>query len=525
MPKHKSWFWLTALAVACLFDFLFWKKPFGISFLIWTAVILGVGYLLAWREEKKPAATSIILSLLILAFAFVPAWREEPFTRAISVLLALSGMLLLAATFLNGNWVFYRMWDFFKGLAEAIAGGLSRAILMGSKGQVPPALDQPVKKSFGKKVLPVIRGLLISIPIVTLLAILLSSADPVFGDWLKRVLDLEKLPEYLFRLWYVLMIGSFLVGIYLHAILPTKTQERPDPQQSWMKPFLGWTETGIILGAINLLFLAFVFIQIRYLFGGTANISETGYTFSEYARRGFGELIAVAVLSMLLYLCLNTVTKRETKGAVIGFSVLSILVMANVLVILASSLQRLMLYENAYGFSQLRTYSHVCIYWLAALIVVTILLEILRKRGHFALALMVSFIGFGATLAVLNVDAFITNKNVDRAIVGEELDIQYLNSLSTDAVPFMVQKYSDPSLPASVKDALGTALACRQALAEDPAAKPWQGFNLSATKAYQLIKANQSTWSQYNVFQSNELGWYYKKDGEQLSCTQFNFMD
>ena len=214
-----------------------------------------------------------------------------------------------------------------------------------------------------------------------------------------------------------------------------------------MKPFLGWTETGIILGAIDVLFIAFVIIQVRYLFGGTANITETGYTFAEYARRGFGELVAVAVLSLLVYLGLNTISKRETRGARIGFSIVSILLMANVLVMLASSLQRLLLYEGAYGFSELRTYTHVFIYWLAALIVVTIVLEILRQRGRFALALLVAGLGFAITLAVMNVDGFIVRQNVARTAQGEELDFNYLQQLGTDAVPAMVTAYQHPDLP------------------------------------------------------------------------------
>ena len=40
MLKHKRWFWIGAMLAALAFDFLFWKKPFGISFFIWTVVLL-----------------------------------------------------------------------------------------------------------------------------------------------------------------------------------------------------------------------------------------------------------------------------------------------------------------------------------------------------------------------------------------------------------------------------------------------------------------------------------------------------
>lgn len=525
MPKNKTWFWVAALAVACIFDMLFWKKTFGISFTIWTALLLGFGYLLAWREGKKPAAASILLSALILGFSFVPAWRTEPMTRFISVMLTLGGLLLLSATFGNGNWPFYRMVDYFKNLFIAIGAGLSRAILLGQKNPTPPVLEGEKPKNSGRKFWAVLRGLLIALPITALLALMLSAADPIFGDWLAKILNLERLPEYLFRLFYIVMIMMLLVGLYLHALLPNKTEERPDPNKAWMKPFLGWTETAIILGAVDLLFMSFVFIQIRYLFGGSTNISETGYTFAEYARKGFGELVAVAVLSLGLYLLLNTITKRESKASKVVFSILSVLLMANVLVILASSLQRLLLYEDAYGFSQLRTYTHVFIFCLAALILATILLEIFRRSGHFGLALLVMIIGFGATLAVINVNGFIAEKNIARAEAGQELDVPYLASLEEDAVPTLMEKFTNPATPAGIKEDLGYALACYQVMKEVPSESTWQGFNLSRNRAQVIMQENMTALLNYDVRTSSEWGWYYKKDGEPVSCAGYGFMD
>lgn len=520
MSKQKRWYWVGAMAAAVAFDLLFWKKPFGISFFIWTTILLLVGFMLARREQIRPPLVSWGLTLLILGFAFVPAWRNEPFTKFISVALTFAGMLLLTATFLNGYWPFYRLVDYLTECAKAFFGGLSGAILFGTRFREPaPVGEEPQKPK--KKGWAILRGVLIAIPVVTLFAILLSSADPVFGDWLKKILNLERLPEYLFRLFYILMIGSFLVGIYLHALEPRTEAQKPDTMKTWMTPFLGWTETGIILGAIDVLFIAFVIIQMRYLFGGTANINETGYTYAEYARRGFGELVGVAVLSLLMYLGLNTISKRESRGARIGFSVVSILLMANVLVMLASSLQRLMLYEEAYGFSEMRTYTHVFIYWLAALIVVTVVLEILRKRGRFALALLIAVLGFAITLTMINIDGFIVRQNVKRAVAGEELDFSYLQQLTTDAVPEMAKAYQQPGLPAKVKDVLGSALACRAATSESAAQKPWQGFNISSAQAGKLLSQYANTWSSYKVYDNTDWGKMIKLNGTEVSCMGF----
>jgi hypothetical protein len=524
MPKQQKWFWLAAYIAAWFFDFLFWKKPSGVSFFIWTAVLLAAGYLLAWREGKRPSVLSVVLTILIAGFAAVLAWREEPLTRFVSILLTFGGMILLTATFLNGYWPWYRLRDYFVEFFKVIGGGFAGAVKLSSHPKDPPPLENSPRPSFWRRVLPVLRGVLIALPIVAVLGLLLSSADPVFGDWLKRILNLEKLPEYLFRLFYILIIGTFLVGVYLKALYPSGENARPEPNQPWFKPFLGWTETGIILGAVDALFIAFVVIQVRYLFGGTANISETGYTYSEYARRGFGELVAVAVLSLGLYLSLATAARRESKASRVGFTVMAVLLMANVLVILASSLQRLMLYESAYGFSQLRTYTHVFIYWLAGLILVTIVLELLRRRGNFALAMLICVVGFGASLALMNVDGLIADQNINRAVNGEQLDVAYLNSLSSDAVPTLIKRYQDPALPSSLKDDLGSVLACREKDTENPAAQPWQGYQFGQAQAYRLLHENSDLWKQYKPYLEAE-SWMIQVNGEEINCSYVGMLE
>jgi Domain of unknown function (DUF4173) len=62
---------------------------------------------------------------------------------------------------------------------------------------------------------------------------------------------------------------------------------------------LGIVEIGIVLGLLDLLFLTFVVIQVRYLFGGAGRVAATaGLTHTEYARRGFFELVTVTALAL-----------------------------------------------------------------------------------------------------------------------------------------------------------------------------------------------------------------------------------
>jgi len=64
---------------------------------------------------------------------------------------------------------------------------------------------------------------------------------------------------------------------------------------------LGPAEVGIALGALNALFLAFVLVQLRYLFGGKGLVEAQAHlTYAQYARHGFFELLAVSALVLLV---------------------------------------------------------------------------------------------------------------------------------------------------------------------------------------------------------------------------------
>ena len=211
----------------------------------------------------------------------------------------------------------------------------------------------------------------------------------------------------IFRFVYIVIIGYALAGVILHASTESKDEKLASEGKPFIPPFLGYVEATIVLGSVVALFAAFVVIQFQYFFGGTTNIHIDGYTYAEYARRGFGELVAVAFFALLMLLTLSAVTKRETETQRRIFSGLGVALVALLLVMLFSAFKRLGLYEEAYGFSRLRTYTHVFLIWLGLLLIVTIALEILRKEHMFTFAMLIAALGFAISLPILNVDAFI----------------------------------------------------------------------------------------------------------------------
>jgi hypothetical protein len=370
----------------------------------------------------------------------------------------------------------------------------------------------------------VLLGLLLALPALLLLGALLSEADPIFAKRLGEILSflrIEKLQEYILRLALIGLGAAALSGVYLHALLDSREEKLVGLEKPVVSPFLGWLVGGTVLASVDALFGFFVVIQFQYFFGGQANIHLEGFTYAEYARRGFGELLVTAALSLGLFLGLSALTRRESDQARRIFSGLGVGLTALLCVMLVSALQRLLLYEAAYGFSRLRTYTHVFLVWLGVLLLVTMGLEIIGRMRAFALVAVLVSLGFGLSLNILNVDAFIVRQNTMRAAAGQELDLAYLAGLSEDAVPVLFAEFHNQGLSGITRARLGAALACIKEvpfLAHGQAsARSWPSFHWADYQARRLFEQYAQELEAYPVRQV-EWRWVVEVGGAQESC-------
>jgi hypothetical protein len=537
MIKSLTRLWVLTLFLGWSFDYLFWDKDPGVSFAIFILLIVAGGVGLSLLEKRQPARKTLILFLPLGFFALMSFWRLEPFTTFINIIFSLILLSILAISYLSGGWLRYGLADYGWRLLKLAGSAFSKPVMAWQQRKVATnAADEAEDSSTNgnssrgkqkKKVIAVVRGVLLALPVVLVFSLLLSSADPIFAqgfDDFFQFLRIENLGENLFRLIYILVIGYFLAGIYLHALTNSRDEKLIGVEKPLIARFLGFTEAAIVLGSVNLLFAAFVGVQFRYFFGGQGNIHLDGYTYSEYARRGFSELVLVAFFTLLLFLALSTVAKRTTRGQRTAFSALGATLTILVGVILVSAYQRLLLYEAAYGFSRLRTYTHIFMLWLGVLLAVLLVLELTGRLRTFTLAAIVVAVGFGLTLNLLPVDGSIARQNVLRAQAGADLDSAYLASLSLDAVPGLWDMYNDQALDGAVREALGGVLAC-QAVNHPTTSSHWQSFNLSRSRAEQLFEAHTEVLKQYDAHQDDFGGWFVTVNQQTLPCLPGQWMD
>lgn len=540
--SRKSTYVWTVLLVGWLFDQLFWQKVAGISIPIYLAILLGGGFFLARQQKLHPAKGIYWLLIPILFFAVMSAVRLEPFTTFLNVVAALILMTLISHSFQGGKWWQYTFKDYLSSAFSLSLDALIRPIAVFTSQPKPEASQQgdPTTRKQGlRKSLSILRGLLIAFPIILVFGGMLAEADPVFDQALSKFLDffhIENLWEYIFRTFLISVIAYLASGVYLHAFYKNHDEALASDGTQWLKPFLGITESVIILGSVNLLFLAFVSIQFQYFFGGQSNINLAGFTYAEYARRGFGELVTVSVFSLLLFLSLSFITRKEGKTAHQVFSGLGILLFALVTVILVSSFQRLLLYEQAYGFTRTRLHTHVFIIWLGGLLLAVSLLELFHKQRYFAFAAIIAGLGFITSLNLINVDAMIVRQNFQRYQQGGSLDIPYLISLSEDALPALADLYSQSS-QLKEQEVLAGTIACHaewnnqyQHTSQEYQKYGWYSFHFSRMRA-------QRTWqTQLGGEQADQFAVLYKNasqgrwnsyvivDGEEISCVTYGMI-
>jgi uncharacterized protein DUF4153 len=519
MKRHSTVVWISTILLGWLLDFLFWKQAPGINFALYVVLCLVGGLLLLRLDGKVPARGAIFLIPLTLIFAASTFLRAEPLSLFMAVVVTLFLMVVLSMTFLGGKWLQYSLADYAVGILRLVGGILAGPLKFGAEAR----REQPGSAPRRPDLWPILRGVLIALPVVVIFAALLGSADLVFGRQLEdliQLLNLQRLPEYVFRLMYILAAAYALTGVFLYAAARSHDDRLLAATSPLGARFLGSVESGIVLGSVIVLFTAFVIVQFRYFFGGQANIHLEGFTYSDYARRGFGELMAVAFFSMLMILGLGAITKRETLPAQRLFSSLSVAVVLLVGVMLVSAFQRLSLYEMAYGFSRLRAYVHVLLFWLGLLLAAVVALEILRREPLFATAALISALGFALTLNVMNVDAFIVKQNVGRAVQGEGLDVPYLVSLSTDSVPALQAIYQSASYPAATRDAVGAVLACRDRLHPVRQNPDWRSFTLSSWWARGAMDAVHDQLTRYRVADADQPVRLITPGGVLYDCVQ-----
>lgn len=293
----------------------------------------------------------------------------------------------------------------------------------------------------------VILGLVIAMPLLFIILLLLCSADAVFsnifgslfGDLLDFIFEGNAFGIVFLFLFSFFASYCIMCRLSVHNLKEEVTEKRT------AEPLVGITITAVI----SLVYLVFCFIQIVYLFGGLGSLPKN-YTYAEYAREGFFQLVFVCLINLsMVLICIKRFRKNNIlKGLLVFISICTY-------IMIASSAYRMLLYIDAY----LLTFLRVLVLW--GLFVIFLMLSgamviLFKEDFPYFRYCVVTITLLYLLFSFAKPDYWIARYNLNRALPVSEIerlteageffpenvftDYGYLNDLSLDAAPVILAK-------------------------------------------------------------------------------------
>jgi hypothetical protein len=467
---------LGSLASGVLAAVLLPGSPVGLGLLL---VALAITASVALSRPRRISAEVVVSACLGLALAAMSVLRDAEWILGFDALYALG---LAALVVVGGS-----TWSQVARAPLVVLARVHRAVPFLWRGLRPGRVPGAGRLS------PALRGAALGGALLLVFGGLFASADRAFAHLASEILvpewdhlDLLAARVLVFAVVAV-AVGAYVAASPRFAALGTPWPMRADLWSAVLQDEergsrrLGRTEWAIALGLLDMLFAAFVVLQIAVLFGGHDHVLRTaGLTYAEYARQGFFQLLAVGALTLAVVAAAMRWATRGARRDTLLLQVLLGALCALTLVILASALRRLGLYEEAFGFTRARIAAHAIILWLGGLLVLVMVAGV-RMRGWWLPRAAVAFTAVALLVFTLvNPDRLVASKNVERYRETGQIDLEYLSRLSADAVPALATTLPSP-LRACVLFAPGGA-------ADDLARpEPWHAWNLSRSEARSVL--------------------------------------
>jgi hypothetical protein len=480
-PKHLL---AAGIILGIAGDLLLRMAPWGAGAALWWLSLIAVTIWLSGRHVSRTTALAAVIAA-IAATGLV--WRESEPLTLLNVAMLLSAVALLSLP--------ARRVDVFAATVGRATLGVIISTMKAIAGfpqlmfmdvQWREEADSPRRKA----VVTWVRGVLLALPLLLIFGGLLVSADAQFAKLISNFFNFD-LAEMAGHVFVTGIVAAICCGYLRSATVPS---ELPDISRPAVLT-LPAPELNIALGLLDALFGLFILVQARYLFGGTETVMlSPGLTLSEYARRGFFELAAVAALVVPLLLLTGSLVNRSSPRASRTFTTVATLQVFLVLAIEASAFYRMQLYQREFGWTEARLYTTAFMLWLVFLLA-WLAATVLRSRfDRFLGAAIVSALIAVVVLHAINPDDLIVRSNVARAREGRRpLDAAYVTQLSADAIPALLASFD--SLAPDQRSSIATRW-LRRTVDVRP---DWRTWNVSRRRGRELVLLQREKLEPYRT--------------------------
>ena len=419
---------------------------------IGTAAVFGlVSAIVLWSRRRRPwtRLDGVDLGLVVLLLS-AQVVLDAVWATGLCVLAAL-GVVLLNVT---------RARSF-----TAVVAAAAAVPLAGLRGL--PWLGRSLRRGEGSQPWwSAVRTAAVSAVLLLAFGALFASADAVFAAWVDAVTPTITWNDVPMHVIVGTVVAAGTLAAAFVALVPPVLDRIALPVRRSTRTF-EWLAPVLVVDTV---FAVFLLAQLAALFGGHEYLRRTtGLTYAAYVHQGFGQLTVATILTLTV---VGWAARKAAPGRARDAALGALGLMT--LVVVWSALYRMHVYEEAYGFTQLRLLVSVFEAWLGAVVLVVLIAGLTRRSGWVVpLALR---LGAAALLglAAINPDLYIAQHNIERVDAAVEVDWSYLGQLSADAYPALVQ------LPEA-------QFVCATANLERDKPDDWLSWNLSRARTSTLM--------------------------------------
>lgn len=392
------------------------------------------------------------------------------------------------------------------------------------------------KKKLSRKALGIIGGALLSIPVICIVLPLLLEGDAAFNSVAVGVVEkIKKLFENAADgLDFGIVISAFLalfVAPYIYSVMfcfrhGITDEERQAKNKSYahLRVIPSNVFAGF-LGAISLVYAVYLLSQTAYFFSAFTGKLPDGseITVAEYARRGFFEMAAVAVINLGIIGVTVLFAKRNDGYISKMIKAFDLFLCIFTVILVSTSVSKILLYIAEFGLTHRRLYVFV-IDLILIVTFATVTVRLFKKKIPYMKVILAFACSIITLMSLIGTDGLIANYNVEMYLRGnlKTVDVHQLEDMGLPALKplhkvALKESESDKILNYSAKQSLANVFYYNVVYYGTPEEYQEKGVidrgftNLDDYLALKYAKENFDALSE--IHQS--YGWWYGKMTEE----------
>ena len=299
-----------------------------------------------------------------------------------------------------------------------------------------------------KYFLHIFFGLLIGTPFIMIVLFLLSSADATFKNIFDNLFNFDiSIPKNIGTLIWSLPMATYLYAlIYGSSIEDNSKSFNIDKFNKTMDnaasiPRLSLYTVNSVICCFYILFIGIQAIYFIDILGGSL---PADFTYSDYARRGFFELLTVALINIVFIVVAKILSVKNENNKYMRIHILLNSILT--LVLISVAFAKMYLYISTYGLTTLRIIPSVFMIFLCFVFAFIIMGEFKKNFPVTKLSFYAGNILF-VLLCLANIDAVVAKYNLNSYMNGNlpHYDIYDLKESDMAAMPIIYKAWKNSS--------------------------------------------------------------------------------